>query len=578
MSGENQFLSDFIFSAREKISQMHELEINLETDSSDLSVIDDLFRLIHTIKGEAALLGLANLKTLSHRIESLMGLARDKLIIVDRLFCDLFATGLGLVGQRVDNIDEGKGETEFSRTENDFLHALEEFITSAEESASSKPSAQSEFPGCGGHQYFFGKFDLSSDICVIQSFFEKCETASAAASDNAEFIGALENLQKVFEDSGAGDKRLAVEQMLADMEMMAGDDGAVDDFLLGMFKENFSKVIEGIHRVELRVEPEVEDGMLDTDDFEEAILQLEQLQNAEAAPAPQPVVPQPQAVQSEPEQAQAKTQKKAEASYRIKDTQLNDILKTVQLFETVKDSFETVKNDLVEFDGLPENVMFNFDEALDNLELFARVLFSMLLKTKVSSPKLLFAKVEKLVESLAHSLGKSVKIKTHGQDLKIDKGILELFEGSLIHIVRNSIDHGIESPEERELKGKPDMGIVEVKLFHEDGLLTLTIEDDGKGIDFAAIRMEAFKKALITPMELNSMSDADAAKLIFMPGISTSVSISEVSGRGVGMNAVLDNIEKVGGNIDVSSKPGEGTLFTITLPVISKDNNFYLRD
>lgn len=179
----------------------------------------------------------------------------------------------------------------------------------------------------------------------------------------------------------------------------------------------------------------------------------------------------------------------------------------------------------------------------------------------------LFAKFPRLVRDLAKDLGKNAQLKIEGGDVEIDKSIIEGLSDPLTHMVRNSVDHGIESPEARAAAGKPAAGIISLRASHQAGQVLVEVSDDGKGLSGEKIAASAVKKGMLAAADVAGMSEREKVALIFLPGFSTAESVSNVSGRGVGMDVVKTNLDKLGGKVEIESVPGEGSRFLIKLPL-----------
>ncbi len=180
---------------------------------------------------------------------------------------------------------------------------------------------------------------------------------------------------------------------------------------------------------------------------------------------------------------------------------------------------------------------------------------------------LLFSKFPRLVRDLARSTGKDVRLVVDGEGTEIDRSVIEKIKDPLVHLIRNAVDHGVESLEARRAAGKPDQATVRLSAQHESGQVLITLEDDGGGIDARAVRESAVRKGVITAEAAERLSDADAVELIFAPGLSTAKQTTEVSGRGVGMDIVRSSIEDLNGEVEVETVPGSGTRFTLRLPL-----------
>lgn len=179
----------------------------------------------------------------------------------------------------------------------------------------------------------------------------------------------------------------------------------------------------------------------------------------------------------------------------------------------------------------------------------------------------LFKKFPRMVRDLAQKAGKEINFLVEGQETELDRSVIEEIGDPLMHLLRNAIDHGVESPAEREAAGKPRVGTIRLTARHEENRIIITVQDDGRGIDPEKVRRSAVKKGLLTEEAAHRLSDDEAIDLIFVPGFSTAERVTEVSGRGVGMDVVRRNLERLNGSVEVDTTPGQGTTFRITLPL-----------
>ena len=201
------------------------------------------------------------------------------------------------------------------------------------------------------------------------------------------------------------------------------------------------------------------------------------------------------------------------------------------------------------------------------LNLITTELQGSVMKTRMQPIGNVWNKLPRVVRDLATSCGKQVRIEMQGQETELDKTIIEAIKDPLTHIVRNSVDHGIEEAQVRAARGKHEEGCLTMRAFHEGGQVNIEISDDGGGIDYSRVKDKALERGLITSDQASRMSDNEALNLIFLPGFSTAEKITNVSGRGVGLDVVKTNIEKIGGTVDLQSQPGEGTTIKIKIPL-----------
>jgi two-component system chemotaxis sensor kinase CheA len=248
----------------------------------------------------------------------------------------------------------------------------------------------------------------------------------------------------------------------------------------------------------------------------------------------------------------------ADSSIRV-DVELLDALMTL-VGELV-----LTRNQIVQHASTRDDV--DLVRSSQRLNLIASELQEGVMKTRMQPIDSIWNKVPRVVRDLSVTCGKQVRVEMQGKETELDRTILESTKDPLTHLVRNAVDHAIETPEERLAAGKPAEGLLLLRAFHEGGQVNIEITDDGKGIDPAIIGAKAVDKGLISKEQLARMSPREVVHLIFLPGFSTAAAVTNVSGRGVGMDVVKTNIEKIGGTIDVQSTVGHGTTFRIKIPL-----------
>ena len=202
-----------------------------------------------------------------------------------------------------------------------------------------------------------------------------------------------------------------------------------------------------------------------------------------------------------------------------------------------------------------------------NLNVVTNELQNDVMKTRMQPIGRIFSKVDHIVSDLSQELGKLIDVKIEGSETELDKTLVEAIKDPLIHIIRNAVDHGIEMPAEREKKGKSPKGKVDLKAFHEGGQVIVQITDDGKGLDENMIKEKAIQKGLVTEEQMSKMTKPQIFNLIFSPGFSTAKKVSNISGRGVGMDVVKTNIEQIGGSIELNSELGYGSVIMLKIPL-----------
>ena len=208
-----------------------------------------------------------------------------------------------------------------------------------------------------------------------------------------------------------------------------------------------------------------------------------------------------------------------------------------------------------------------FSNAIQQLDLITTDLQEGIMKTRMQPIGKLWSRLPRIVRDLARGQNKQVQLEMHGRETELDRTLIEAIKDPLTHLVRNAVDHGIETPAQRLRKGKPETGNVVLRAFHEGGLVNIEISDDGAGIDPERVREKALRQGLISREQARGMSDHQVTQLIFLPGLSTAERVTDISGRGVGMDVVKTNIERIGGSVTITSQVGRGTSLRVKIPL-----------
>ncbi len=259
-------------------------------------------------------------------------------------------------------------------------------------------------------------------------------------------------------------------------------------------------------------------------------------------------------------------QEAKESTIRVDTDRLDQVLNLSGEIGLTKNRLTHLRSDLLQGRNDAE-VFLNLDQSVTQLDTLVVSLQNAVMKTRMQPIGRLFKKYPRLARDLARSLGKDVELSLVGEETEMDKTMIEDLNDPLVHLVRNAVDHGVESIEKRIAAGKPEKSVVELSARQEGDHILITITDDGNGMRPEVIRNKAVEKGLITNEIANTLDESQCLELILLPGFSTKDEISSVSGRGVGMDVVKTNIEKLNGTINIQSEPGKGSIFTISLPL-----------
>ncbi|MGV8933136.1 MAG: chemotaxis protein CheA [Gallionellaceae bacterium] len=251
---------------------------------------------------------------------------------------------------------------------------------------------------------------------------------------------------------------------------------------------------------------------------------------------------------------------------RVDTDRLDQVLNLSGEIGLTKNRLTHLRSDILRGKTSPATLK-SLDESVNQLDMLVVNLQNAVMNTRMQPIGRLFKKYPRLARDLARQLGKDVELELTGEATEIDKTMIEDLNDPLVHLVRNAVDHGVESAQERAAAGKPSKSIVQLSAHQEGDHIMITITDDGKGMNPEVLRKKAIEKGLITPEEANALSEEQSLHLVFMPGFSTKDEVSSVSGRGVGMDVVNTNIQKLNGSIEIKSIPGKGSMFVIVLPL-----------
>jgi two-component system chemotaxis sensor kinase CheA len=290
-----------------------------------------------------------------------------------------------------------------------------------------------------------------------------------------------------------------------------------------------------------------------------------------AAPVPAPAAPKApeKPVAKAPERAADKPADKSSDTIRVSQAKLDNFMNTVAELIISKTMISHIVERLESepLGATAEDLVKELRKASVYLDQVSKEIQASVLGIRMVPVKTIFTKFPRMLRDLAKGSGKKIELQMVGEETEIDKSLIEELSDPLIHLIRNSADHGIEQPDVRARAGKPETGTVVLRARHEGDSVLVEIEDDGKGIDPKVIRAKAVEKGILSAEKSEQLTDEEAINLIFLPGFSTAQTVTDISGRGVGMDVVKSNVRKLNGSVSVSSAVGQGSIFTIKLPL-----------
>jgi two-component system chemotaxis sensor kinase CheA len=512
LSGHPELLQEFVNEAREHLALVGEDVLNLEKEGSVnvQDCIDRLFRAMHSVKGGAAVIGCQQIKELAHLLETILGRVRQGQLDPNPVLANALLAGTDLIQTMLDDIEHSE---ELSIVA--VVKRLEELVTlpSPERAAATvfDPSEPPEVFHCTL------EIDLGSYV-------------RRTGRSLLKFFADLQSLGKVL------DARLLVPN---------------HDLKLGL--------PEGPVPYECSYASAVPPDAL------AARLLLAHDEIQAKGQAPEPMMPVDTPLSQVPPPAQGS----AAASVRPAAPEAPS---TVRIGVQILDRLMTLAGELVLARNQALRAVEPYDapmmrQVVQRLNAITTDMQQAVLLTRMQPVSILFGKFPRLVRDLSRQLGKQIQLSLRGTEVELDKTILEALSDPLTHLVRNCCDHGIELPSRRIAAGKNPEGQIILQARHEGGQIRIELRDDGKGIDAEMIRRKALEKGLKTSAELAAMKDTEVQALILLPGFSTAEKVTELSGRGVGMDVVKTNVEQLGGSLHIESTPGAGTCISLRLPL-----------
>uniref|UniRef100_A6W0U9 Chemotaxis protein CheA n=1 Tax=Marinomonas sp. (strain MWYL1) TaxID=400668 RepID=A6W0U9_MARMS len=600
---DEEILQDFLVEAGEILEQLSEQLVDLEQNPDDKQLLNAIFRGFHTVKGGAGFLQLTALVDCCHYAENVFDILRNGQRKIDSDLMDIVLQALDAVNEMFDTVRAG-GEPE--RASPELIAAL---------AAYAKPPTAEELAGADDEELDEVEEQDDTDVEETEEVVSTADESVDISDD--EFESLLDALGDTSSDDDIDkssvsaaprtDDEITEDEFDALLNQLHGsgapgisDDASAADSSSAkdtpsdeITEDEFEELLDKLHgerpsasnkedKVELSKSEATggaESDLITEDEFESLLDSLQGKGNAEKAeaatakPEPKPAsakpkpaskpVPKPAPKTAEPE-ADSVKEKTAnapvtqEATVRVDTKRLDDIMNMVG-------ELVLVRNRLVRLGLQSEDE--SMGKAVANLDVVTGDLQNAVMKTRMQPIKKVFGRFPRVVRDLARNMKKEVNLVLRGEETDLDKNLVEALADPLVHLVRNSVDHGVEAPDVREASGKPRVGTVILSAEQEGDHILLSIEDDGAGMDPNLLRRKAVEKGVMDADAADRLSDEEAFNLIFAPGFSTKVEITDVSGRGVGMDVVKTKISQLNGTLQIKSVLGQGSRFIIKVPL-----------
>lgn len=559
MMDTSEYITIFLEEAGEQIDILEQDILQLEQSPSQ-EVLNEIFRAAHTLKGSSRAMGFTAMGELTHAMEDVFDALRKGEINVSTEMVNRLFDALDTLKAMRDQIAE-VGSYEITCDE--LVQSLRRVLEGAVQEAPCPAPTPAQSPLAASTTINLQEHEREAALTAIENGLSVYQFTVRLAEDTLmKSVRALMVLQAIDANDGA---------VLASNP----DEEALDN-------EQFGDTFELLVAADKPA-----------DSLRAVLLQISEIRDVEVKPwregtsATAMAQPSPPAVSTTvPSADEEKTEPPASSSAPPAGEAEKTATRTPVVSQTVRvdvqrlDTLLNLVGELV-IDrtriaqlGREFEARFQHDEMVDSLQETAahigRItdeLQEQIMKARMLPIEHVFNRFPRMVRDLAQKFGKDVRLIMEGHETELDRSVIEIISDPLIHMLRNSVDHGIEPPDEREAIGKPRQGTIRLSARHEENYILIEIEDDGKGMDPAQLRETAVRKGVLTRETADRLSDREAFNLIFAPGFSTAKQVTEVSGRGVGMDIVRSNIQRVGGIVDVDSTPGKSTRFSIRLPL-----------
>ena len=555
----SQYLEIFIDESNEHLQSLSDQLMILEKEPENSDTINEIFRAAHSLKGMAGTMGYKRMQNLTHDMENVFSEVRNGNIKVTSDMCDVLFQCLDALESYVTNIqntqDEGTDDNE------PIIKALNSFIGGNEEESKETPAAKetaTPAAGEGTSELTFADFEMNAVNEALKKGLGVYEI-TVTVDENCILKAARAFL--VFKNlEGHGDV-IKSEPSTQDIE----DEKFELDFSIVVVTEESYESIVGIIKNVSEIKDAAGEAITtpfaDEDDKEEkqdTPKQEEKKDESETKPS---------ASVTAKKQAPAANNNKAGKT--VSHTVRVDIEKLDVLMNLVSELI-IAKNGLVSAsvseDGTT-SVNQKFGEQIEYLERVTTNLHESVMKVRMMPIESVFAKYPRMIRDLNKKLGKKMELYMSGEETELDRTVIDEIGDPIMHLLRNSADHGLESAEIRAERGKPEVGSIWLDAYQEGNNVVIEVRDDGNGIDVEKVKQKAVEKGNLTQEQADALTEKEAIDLLFKPSFSTSDKVTDVSGRGVGLDVVKSKIEALGGDVEVKTKYGEGSTFSIRLPL-----------
>ena len=557
----NQYMEMFLDESHEHLQSLNEGLLSLEENAEDVSVVNEIFRNAHTLKGMSATMGYNKIAELTHEMEDVLDLIRKEQLKLDEDIIDTLFKCLDSLEQMINSVADGESEDVVDVT--DLVATLS--AISKGESTPAPAAAKAEAPAAAApatasaapaSKSTLDLNDVDRDILRqakeggllgIHVQITLAQTCLLKSARSYMVMNALDELGDVIKSVPSA-----------------------EDLEQEKFDHTFDILV--VTGADMKT---VEDAMGTISEIDKVALELVDPDQATApqaaAPAAEKAAPAapkaaPAAAVSAPKPA-AKAAP-AKAAPPKKNHQSQSVRVDIDKLDTLMNLMGELVINKVRLEQIGQtHRLAELTETLEQMDRVTTDLQNIVMKVRMVPVSAVFNRFPRMVRDISKELNKEINLTIEGEETELDRTVIDEIGDPIMHLLRNSLDHGVEHPDDREAKGKPRTGEVGLIARHEGNNVVIMVTDDGAGINADIIRKKAVEKGMISQEDADKLDDADAVRLVFLPGFSTAEKITDISGRGVGMDVVRSKIEALSGHVDVETKIDEGSIFKIKLPL-----------
>ncbi len=532
-----EYLGVFIDETKEYLQQLNDTLLKIEEDPDNLELVNDAFRVLHTLKGMAGTMGFNRMAKLCHIMENVLDRARNGTLKISSDIMDRIFKGVDLISKALEKI-VGEGSDEIEEDVDLFVDALKE-LTNAPQVRNEEKIGEVKSKGNEGVEETVERIVLPDEVANVLK--------------RAKAEGYKTYYMKVILKEGTQLKSARIYLVLHRIEELKGEVVKTNPSIEEIEEEKFE------NEVEMFVIIREDKGRLS--EVLTSIADIDRVIIRDVEPVHEEKVAK---IVEKPEIEKMKEEEKREKKKISSQTVRVDIEKLDTLMDLMGE-LVIARSRIVEV--LKKYNIKEVDEGLTQLSRITLDLQNVVMKIRMVPIAFVFNRFPRMVRDLSKQLNKEINFVMKGEETELDRTFVEEIGEPILHLLRNAIDHGIESKEERIAKGKPPVGTVVLSARHEGNNVVIEVEDDGRGIDKEKVLRKAFEKGLVSEARAATLSDQEILNFLFVPGFSTREDVSEVSGRGVGLDVVKNVVESLNGSVSIESEKNRGTKVTIRLPL-----------